>query len=126
MDLAKLFMLAIGGGIGTVCRYSVNSLSLRMFGDGFPWGTLAVNLVGSFLVGMAFAVGMERNLLSPGARLFLMTGFLGGLTTFSALALETVHLGRENMPLAALGMILAHTLGGLAMVIAGIWVGRSF
>jgi len=100
-------------------------LAVRWFGDGFPWGTLCVNLVGCFLIGLFFALGSERGILSPSARLFLMTGFLGALTTFSAFALESVNFGRGGLSTVVIANILANNVGGLALVVVGMLVGRS-
>lgn len=121
----RILLVLIGGSIGAVCRYGVNLLSVKLYGNSFPWGTMAVNLVGCFLIGLAFALGNERNILSPSARIFFMTGFLGALTTFSSFALETISFSRGGMLTPALINILINNIGGLGLVVAGMWVGRA-
>ncbi len=109
---------------GSGVRYLTSLLGWRLFGAGFPVATLAVNLVGCLLIGVAFSLAETRRAFSPLTRLLLMTGFLGGLTTFSTFALETVdyaHAG--SVGIAALNILVTNA-GGLAAVIAGMWVGR--
>lgn len=121
----KILFLLLGGGLGALCRYGVSLASVRLYGDGFPWGTLAVNLAGCFLIGLAFALGVERNVLSPSCRLFFVTGFLGALTTFSTYAMESVGFARDGQAVTALLNLLANNVGGLLLVLGGLWVGRS-
>ncbi len=106
-------------------RYLATLLAVRLLGPGFPWGTLLVNLAGCFLVGVLFGLGTRTTLLGPSARLFLMTGFLGGLTTFSAFGLESLNAARENALLAAAN-IVANNVGGLLLVAAGLWVVQAW
>ncbi len=123
--LTKLLAVAVGGGLGSGVRYLTSFGGWRLFGPGFPAATLVVNLVGCLLIGVAFALAEERGAFGPLTRVFLMTGFLGGLTTFSTFALETVdyaHLGSTGV---ALVNILANNVGGLLMVIAGMWLVRA-
>ena len=122
MTVPRVLLVLAGGGLGSACRYLLATLAARCGDTGFPAGTLGVNLIGSFLIGIGFSL-VGRDLLSPSMRLVFMTGFLGGLTTFSTYALETVALlrGRELM----LGMlnVAANNLGGLVLVLVGFWVG---
>jgi CrcB protein len=119
----KLLLVLIGGGLGAGCRYAVGLAAARLYGDNFPWGTLAVNLVGCFLIGLTFALGATTG-LSPSLRLFLMTGFLGALTTFSTFALETVSFARDGLTVTAIANVLAHNVGGLIAALLGMWAGR--
>ena len=82
MTWSNLIYVALGGALGAVSRYVVSVASVRWVGASFTWGTLFVNLIGCFLVGYGFTTGIQRGGLSPHARLLLMTGFLGALTTF--------------------------------------------
>jgi CrcB protein len=100
-------------------------LAGRLFGAGFPWGTLFVNLAGCFLIGVLFALADPRPILGPSARLLLMTGFLGGLTTFSTYALESVNFARSDSIITALANIAANNVLGLAFVLGGITLVRS-
>ena len=119
-----LFVL-LGGSLGALCRYGVSTAAAKLYGDAFPWGTLCVNLVGCFLIGLAFALGVQRNVLSPSFRLFFVTGFLGALTTFSTYALESVNFTRDGLAVTTIWNLLANNIGGLVLVVAGLWVGRS-
>jgi len=120
----KIILVMIGGSIGALCRYGVTLIAVRLYGDSFPLGTLCVNLSGCFLIGMSFALGSERNILSPSARLFFMTGFLGALTTFSTFALESINFTRSGLALTSIINVFANNLGGLILVLLGMWVGR--
>ncbi len=120
----KILLVLLGGSIGAVCRYATGLLAVRLFGPAFPWGTLIVNLVGCFLIGLAFALADRGTIMGPEARLFFVTGFLGALTTFSSYAMETIHSVRAGTHLVTLANILLNNVAGLALVVAGIWVGR--
>lgn len=116
--MLRLFLLAAGGAAGTLARYGVSVWADRAARGVFPAGTMAVNLAGCFLIGVFWAL-FERSLVSPGQRLFLMTGFLGGFTTFSTFGLETFALLREGEYWAAAASAAANNLLGLGLVMAG-------
>jgi len=120
----KILFVLLGGSLGAVCRYGVSTAAARLYGDAFPWGTLCVNLVGCFLIGLAFALGVERSVLSPSFRLFFVTGFLGALTTFSTYALESMNFARDRQTMTAIANLLANNVAGLLLVLVGMWVGR--
>lgn len=120
----KILCVLLGGALGAVCRYGVSTAAARLYGDGFPWGTLAVNLAGCFLIGLAFALGVERELLPPSFRLFFVTGFLGALTTFSTYTLESLNFARDGLTTAAVLNLLANNVFGLPLCLAGMWLGR--
>ncbi|MBF0226154.1 MAG: fluoride efflux transporter CrcB [Desulfobacterales bacterium] len=120
--MIKILLVLIGGGIGAVCRYSVSLLSVKLLGVRFPWGTLFVNLTGCFLIGICFALSERVTWLNPSVRLFFMTGFLGGLTTFSTFALETVIAERKGSDPISLINFFANNVIGMIMVLAGIWI----
>jgi CrcB protein len=117
--------VVLGGGLGALSRYGASLLAAKLFGIRFPWGTLAVNLAGCFCVGLAFALAERGSgLTTPAMRLFFVTGFLGGLTTFSTYALETSQaLGAQDTA-AALLNAAANNLLGVALVFLGMWVVR--
>jgi CrcB protein len=102
-------LVAAGGAIGSMGRAWVGLLAARLFGIGFPWGTMIVNVLGSAVIGVfaATALSPSRTLLSPELRIFLMVGFCGGFTTFSSFSLQTFELLRDGRPGAALANILA-------------------
>ena len=114
----KVLLVFIGGGIGSATRYGTTLLAGKWFGTGFPWGTLAVNLTGCFLIGIVLGLAEKSNLVQPSTRLFFVTGFLGGLTTFSSYAMESVVAFRSST-LLAVGNIAVNNLIGLALVAFG-------
>ena len=117
MNVALVFL---GGGIGAVTRYALQGLVYRFLPATFPYGTLAVNIVGSFLIGFLMSFFEERFLVTPALRMFLTVGVLGGFTTFSSFSYETVMLlrtgsyglGLANV-LASVGICLGATLIGM-------------
>lgn len=121
----KVLYVLLGGSVGALCRYGINTLTRHFYGDRFPWGTLIVNLVGCFLIGLIFALGNERGVVSPSFRLFFVTGFLGALTTFSSYAMETMRFASDGIQPALVTNILANNVGGLVLVMIGMRVGRS-
>jgi len=117
--MSRVFWVFLGGGIGSVTRYGTTLLAGRMFGTGFPWGTLIVNLGGCFIIGSFLALAEKTSLVQPGTRLFFVTGFLGGLTTFSSYAMESIVAMRGSTWLA-MANIAANNLIGLALVVCGL------
>jgi CrcB protein len=90
--------VGIGGALGSIARFWASGFVARHFGETFPYGTLVVNVTGSFLIGLfATLTGPEgRWLVSPGARTFFMVGICGGYTTFSSFSLQTLNLARDG------------------------------
>lgn len=115
----KIVLVLLGGALGALARYGVTTLSTKMYGSIFPVGTLYVNMIGCFLIGVVFGLGELRG-ISPQFRLFFMTGFLGALTTFSTYSLETVNNVNNGMASLALANIAANNIGGLALVKVGL------
>lgn len=99
--LQQVLMVALGGGIGAALRYMTSEW---ISNDGFPWATLSVNLIGSFLMG-ALAIGLAEHVISRDLALLLGTGLLGGLTTMSAFSVETIHLIEEQQTGLAAGYV---------------------
>jgi CrcB protein len=121
----KILLVLIGGGIGSLSRYGISLLAVQLFGTKFPWGTLIVNLSGCFLIGLSFALADRGlNIMNPSIRLFFMTGFLGGLTTFSTFGLETANSMRAGTHLVTMANVLSNNLLGGALVLLGMLVGR--
>lgn len=110
-----------GGSLGALSRYTIAVLAAKHIGARFPWGTLAANMLGCFLIGAAFSLADRTNILSPSSRLFFMTGFLGALTTFSTYALETVNSIRSGLSAVAVLNFLVNNVGGLLLVLSGMW-----
>lgn len=117
--MKEILLVLVGGGIGSACRYGVSAAAGRAFGDGFAWGTLLVNLLGCLLIG--FIVGLaDRAIVSRTVRILLVTGFLGGFTTFSTFSLESVRMlvgGYVGKGLLDIGLNLVL---GLALTVAGL------
>lgn len=122
-SLKKPGLVMLGGSLGALSRYSIGLLTAKAWGTQFPWGTMTVNLIGCFLIGLIFAMAERVRLLTPDMRLLLITGFLGALTTFSSFSLETVSAGRTGLTLQPVVNILVNNLGGFALTFAGLWVG---
>ena len=124
--MAKYGYLAIGGIVGTLARYLLTGFVHRFARLDFPYGTLAVNLSGCFLIGFLVALSGEKWMLNPNARLLLVTGFFGAYTTFSAFILETSNLlGEGQMTRAALN-VLGSVIGGLIIFRAGVLTAELF
>ncbi|WP_146591767.1 fluoride efflux transporter CrcB [Puniceibacterium confluentis] len=118
-----LLQVALGGALGAATRYLTGLATLRLMGSGFPWGTLAVNVVGSFLMG-AVVVALAQTVGNRYAP-FLLTGVLGGFTTFSAFSLDAVSLYERGDAGLAAGYVLASVLLSLLALLAGLWVARG-
>ena len=110
--------IAVAGGAGSVSRHAVAQVAIRL-GDAFPWGTLAVNLCGSFLLGVLVEC-FAKQWVPASVRIGLGVGFLGGFTTFSTFTVETVRLLERGAYGAALANAIGSTLVGVAAAAAGI------
>lgn len=120
----QLFLLALAGAAGTLTRYGLATWIQRWAGPAFPWGTLAVNLVGCLLFGLVVALSEGRALVGPQARLILLTGFMGALTTFSTFAFDTTQLAGHAGWMLALANVAAQNVLGLASLYAGLTLGQ--
>jgi CrcB protein len=118
-----LLQVALGGALGSMARYLTNVSAMRLIGPGFPWGTMVVNVVGSFLMGVLVVWLAEKGLtrLAP----FLMTGVLGGFTTFSAFSLDTISLWERGATGPALAYVIGSVLVSLAALFAGMVLTRG-
>ena len=122
--MSKLFLIGLAGFLGTLSRYWMSGVIAKRYGETFPMGTLAVNLVGCFLVGLLFYLLEERFLVNQTVRTVILIGFLGGFTTFSSYGLQTFTLLRDGeLGFAALNLT-ASNLVGLLLVWAGYSVAR--
>ena len=122
--MGKLLMIGLAGFIGTLSRYWLSGVVARRYGETFPMGTLVVNLVGCFLVGLLFYLLQERFLVNQTVRTVILIGFLGGFTTFSSFGLQTFTLLQDGeFGLAALNMLGANLIG-LVLVWAGYTLAR--
>lgn len=121
----NIIYIALGGALGAVARYVMVLLSHTVLGRDFPYGTLIVNVSGSFLLGLLSVLLLDRITYSVELRAFLLVGFLGALTTFSSFSLETVTLFNEGRMLLAALNILANVVVCLLVVWFGILVART-
>jgi CrcB protein len=120
-------MLAIAGGgaIGALSRYWVSTGVYGLLGREFPWGTLAVNVLGSFAMGLLYILMLERSVMTPELRAAVLVGFLGSFTTFSTFSLETLTLVQQGEMPRALLNIAASVLVCLLACWIGIVAGRA-
>lgn len=122
--MQNILLVFIGGGAGAALRYGINGMSVRLLGSTFPCGTPAINVGGSFLMGLLVGwLALKGEHATP-LRLLLATGVLGGFTTFSAFTLETIMLWERQQPGLAVCYVVLSV--GLALIglLAGLWLGR--
>ncbi len=117
----NLLAIAAAGAIGAVLRYLVASGVYEIFGRGFPYGTLIVNLIGSFLVGYLFVWFLDRSVASEAWRLAVLVGLLGSFTTFSSFSLETFNLVMTGY----YGRAVANIIFSVSLCLLGTWIGIS-
>lgn len=122
--MQPVLLVALGGALGSVLRYLTGVLAARWFGVEFPWGTLMVNLVGSFLIGLVNELAGDALTLSPQARLFLATGVMGGLTTYSAFSYETARLMQAQAWTTAWLNVVVTTAACVGLCFGGIAAAR--
>ena len=120
----RFIYICVGGAIGTGLRYLTSTLAVRWLGVDFPYGTLIVNVVGSFLLGLIQQVGATSLLIPETTRLFLTVGIMGGLTTYSSFSYETLRLAQIGAWGQAWINVLVTTAVCLGVCFLGIVVGR--
>ena len=118
-----ILLIGLGSALGGIARYGCSLLLEHFFGATFPWGTLFVNVTGSFVIGLFFALSAPggRLAVSPEWRLFVTTGLCGGYTTFSSFSLQTLALLRDGEWLAG-GL---NAVGSLVLCLAAVWLGTA-
>ncbi|MBT3071205.1 fluoride efflux transporter CrcB [Rhodomicrobium sp. Az07] len=121
MSLMTYLFIALGGAIGSVARAAVSDAMVRLTGPFFPWGTILINITGSFIIGLfaALSVAGSRYGLHGDARAFVMIGMCGGYTTFSSFSLQTFDLLRDGKPWTALANVGISVVMCLAAVALG-------
>ena len=125
-DWMKWLVVACGGGLGTLCRYTASGWAVNRFGANFPYGTLLVNMAGCFIIGVFMTLVTERLVLNPYWRLAVSVGFLGGLTTFSTFSYETWGLLLDGDLYYASCNIILNLLVGLVATWLGILLVKAF
>lgn len=117
----RAVLVGSGGFVGSLLRYWLSGAVQQWADSGFPYGTLTVNLAGSFVIGLVMTMSLERGIVGADVRTFLTVGFCGGFTTMSTLSYETLALLREGEMVAA----ATNAFGGVVACVAAVWVGAA-
>lgn len=115
--------IAAGGALGSMARFWFTGVAARLFGETFPWGTLLINILGSFVIGLFVALTSPeggRYIVDPNIRMFVTVGICGGFTTFSAFSLQTMVLMQEGEWLQAGGYVV----GSVVLCLLFVWLGH--
>ena len=120
----KILIIGFGGFIGAILRYSISGWIHKLFGSGMPYGTLAVNVIGSFILGFILFYSEDRQSFSPLWRSFIAVGIMGALTTFSTFSYETFAMMQESLYLKAVWNILLNIITTILAIWAGMVLSR--
>ena len=123
--MTNILLVALGGAVGSVFRYLAGILAVRLAGVSFPWGTMAINILGGFLMGVFVEVLARRFDASNELRLLVAVGVLGGFTTFSSFTLDFAVLWERGALVPAFGYALASVIGSIAALFLGLWLARA-
>ena len=123
--MSHYFYIALGGAIGASLRHFINLATLRMLGPHFPWGTLMVNVLGSFMMGVFIELFVRRFDVSPEFRLLVATGILGSFTTFSAFSLDVAVLWERGAAVPAAAYVVTSVVLSISALFAGLLVVRA-
>ena len=123
--MIRFLLVCLGGAAGTGARYLLGGWVLRVFGTGFPYGTVLINALGSFVIVVIMHLGLEAAVISADLRVVLTTGVLGGFTTYSTFNYETIRYVQDGAWRLALGNVTLTLIACLAAGFAGIALGRS-
>lgn len=122
--LKNIFLVAIGGGLGSVFRYLIGLAAEKNTVSAFPVGTFTVNILGGFFIGLLFGLSLKSSENNETLKLLLMTGFCGGFTTFSTFSLENLTLLQSGQYFVVLAYVLSSILLGVAAVLLGVYISR--
>jgi len=127
MNLITILLVALGGAIGSIARYLLAYGAGRLLGSGFPWGTIVINILGSFIIGwFATLSAADGRAAQPEIiRAFVMAGVCGGFTTFSAFSLQSFELLRGGEPISAIANITGSVALCLVATFFGAWLARG-
>ncbi len=120
-----ILAIALGGGIGSVARHYAATAMILFFGTAFPFGTLLVNVLGSFIMGVLIEMMALKWQVTPEVRAFLVTGFLGGFTTFSTFSLDVFKLAETGQAAAAALYVALSVFVSILAIFAGVWLVRG-
>ena len=118
--LTHFLLLGLAGAAGTLLRAGCTTLATRLLGIGFPWGTLAMNVLGSLVFGLIVGLARTRGTIAVSAETILLVGLLGGFTTFSSYAFQSVELLEGGRPLTAAAYVIGTNIAAFAAVWAGL------
>jgi len=121
-SLPTLMMIALGGALGALGRHGMNVATVKLFGTGLPYGTFIVNVIGSFMMGIAIAKFAETQALNQNMKALYTTGFLGAFTTFSTFSLDVVTLWNRGETFYALTYMLGSVCLSICALAAGVWL----
>ncbi|MGH1402647.1 MAG: fluoride efflux transporter CrcB [Alphaproteobacteria bacterium] len=123
--ISTIGIVALGGALGAVARYGVNIGAVHVLGHGFPWGTLVVNVIGSFMMGVLIVKFSQMNQVSQELRTLCTTGFLGAFTTFSTFSLDVVTLWERGDMLHAAAYLAASVIISIVALFFALWLMRE-
>ena len=123
--ISTIAVVAIGGAFGAVARHGVNIGAVQIFGHGYPWGTLIVNILGSFLMGVVIAKFAAMDQVPQELKTLCVTGFLGAFTTFSTFSLDFVTLWERGEMLPAISYVLASVVVSILALFLALFIMRS-
>ena len=124
--MKTILMVFFGGGLGSVVRYSLGKWINNQHGQNFPWGTLVVNIVACFVLGLMIGMADHKLIISPLARLFWTVGFCGGFSTFSAFSQETLNLLQNGFSTSLILYVAGSFAGCLLATFGGLYLGEHF
>ena len=124
--MLKVIIVGFGGFFGSIFRYLIYLLSNNLIGYSFPFGTILVNVLGCFLIGLIYQIFSDTISLSDNLKLFMTIGFLGGFTTFSAFSLDVFLLYQSNSKLAAIIYIFITLVLSLLAMLGGMWIFKVY
>ncbi len=120
--MTTIALIALGGALGALARYGVNLGAIFLVGADFPWGTLAVNVLGSFLMGLIVVKFVMPVAVSESVRVFLMVGFLGAFTTFSTYSLDVINLWQRGEALSAISYMMGSVIFSVGALALAFWI----
>ncbi len=121
----QLLLIALGGAAGATTRYLVDAWIAQRAAGAFPWGTLVVNVSGSLILGLLFALAIERGVLPASVRGPLLIGFIGAYTTFSTVMLESWRLIEDGAVVLGLANLVGSSVVGMIALVGGLMIGRA-
>ena len=123
--ISTIVMVGVGGALGAMARFGVNHGSVQLFGHGFPWATMIVNILGSFLMGIMIAKFSTMDHVSNEMRSLIITGFLGAFTTFSTFSLDFITMWERGEMIQAFGYMLISVIASITALMFALWLMRG-